>query len=528
MKFSPMQSRLAASLLGSVLLLFIYFSLFSPHFALADESLKQTLPIILEGFDIPIALDGRSHFDPEYEPEFAAFDRSISGRAPAGVLGLANNVKQAMNVVPGTTELFVFEKSTIFTREDMTLELRAEDGAVSHGGLPGMDAEETAPEGQPREHAVKKRQSSKMVYISANTCTRPEPNPDKTSMEPPQLTMFVSTSPDNQSPGPSADAKTQVVIEFVEGAVMYNTTTTGDVFIAIHAPNVSSLFTQSVYNVEVAASSDTYFHSFNAQNDADLIWVDSDSQGALLITHNLTDSTDEATADQIMRTQPYVMFAQNTKEEWSIKGLKYSYCGLQNSAQIAATRNGKFASMVTTGMTRRGPGNLPKQQFYFSGLNASASYLGILALNGDEGKSGDGVAGGGGHVYRATNFTTKSGMSTFFRCRYLSLLPVYNGFLTKADPRSWQLPDRPKPALLRPGGLQRPRQPQHLRQRHPAGDLLRRPRPGRVRQLPKGHGPDLVRGARHPAVQPSAHLRRLRGGLQVVAVLRHRPALRGL
>jgi calcium channel MID1 len=192
---------------------------------------------------------------------------------------------------------------------------------------------------------------------------------------------------------------------------MYNTTATGDVFLGIHAPNVSAIFSGQTYNFQVAASSDDYFFSYNAEADADLIWVDSDSQGALLITHNLTDSTDPSTTDQIMRTQPYVMFAQNTREEWSINGLQYSYCGLQNNAQIAATKNGKFTSMVTTGMTRRGPGNLPKQQFYFSGLNASASYLGILALNGNGNTSGPGVAAGGGHVYRATNFTTKSGPS---------------------------------------------------------------------------------------------------------------------
>jgi calcium channel MID1 len=403
MKLSPLQSRLAASLLGSVLLLFIYFSIFSPQFALADERLEPTLPILL-------AVEGRGSLGPEYEPEFAAFDRSIIGRAPPGVTGLAKDDPRPMNVVAGTTQLFVFEKGAIFEREDKTLELRGEDGVDSGAGIPRADPERSIVEGPANDNHVERRQSAKMIYISANTCEQPQPNPDKTTMDPPQLTMFVSTSPQNQSPGPSADPGTQVIVEFVEGAVMYNTTTTDDVFFGIHAPNVSSLFTGQTYNFQVAASTEAYFHSYNAEADADLIWVDSDSQGALLITHNLTDSTDESTTDQIMRTQPYVMFAQNTLEEWSIKGLKYSYCGLQNYAQIAATKNGKFTSMVTTGMTRRGPGNLPKQQFYFSGLNASASYLGILALNGDDGKSGSGVAGGGGHVYRATNFTTKSGM----------------------------------------------------------------------------------------------------------------------
>ncbi|KAB5563277.1 stretch-activated Ca2+-permeable channel component-domain-containing protein [Coniochaeta sp. 2T2.1] len=407
MKLSPLQSRLAASLVGSVILLFIYFTLASPQFASADEDrLKQTLPIILDDLDLPLALEGRSSPGVDYEPEFAAFDRSIIGRAPAGVAGLANNIPMLMNVVAGTTELFAFEKGNIFGREDERLELRSEDGGGSHAPIPrGVEESNT----EEAENHIERRQSSKMIYISANTCKQPQLDPNKTDSAPPQLTMFVSTSPKNQAPGPSADNNTQVSIPFVEGAVMYNTTTTGDVFIGIHAPNASSTTSAAQpYNVEVAASSDQFFHTYNVQAEADLIWVDSDSQGALLITHNLTDSTDQAATDKIMRSQPYVMFAQNAKEEKSIRGLKYSFCGLQNNAQIATTNNGKFASMVQTGMTRRGPGNLPKQQFYFSGLNASAGYLGILALNGDAGQSGPGIAGGGGHVYRATNFTTKS------------------------------------------------------------------------------------------------------------------------
>lgn len=411
MKLSPLQSRLAASVAASVLLLFFYFSLFSPQFAIAEE-LKQTLPIILDDLDLPLGLGSRTSLDPDYEPEFAAFDRSILGRAPSGVSALLNNGPYLMNVVAGTTQVFVFEATAIFERESgvaETLELRDEHGDEPHAER-WDDGRSSTLEGEDGTGVqdIAKRQSSKRVYISANTCQQPGLTPNKTTMDPPQLTMFVSTSSKNQSPGPQGDADSQVVVEFTEGAVMYNMTTTGDVYLGIHAPNVSSVFSGQTYSVEVAFSTDNYFHSFNADKEADLIWVDSDSQGALLITHNLTDSTDEKVEADIMRTQPYVMFAQN-KNDSSINGLKFSYCGLQNHAQIAATKNGQFTSMVTTAMTRRGQGNLPKQQFYFSGLNASTAYLGILALSGDAGKSGAGVVGGGGHVFRATNFTTKSG-----------------------------------------------------------------------------------------------------------------------
>ncbi|EOO02917.1 putative calcium influx-promoting protein ehs1 protein [Phaeoacremonium minimum UCRPA7] len=223
-------------------------------------------------------------------------------------------------------------------------------------------------------------------------------------MDPPQLTLWVSTSSNNQSPGPSADMDQQDFQEFTEGAVMFNVSASEDLYIGISAPTINPKYFSGIYNFKVAASTDAPYFSYDESSEADLIWVDSDASAALLMTHNLTTSTDEAVDQQVMSTEPYVMFAQNDQDR-SISGLRYSYCGLTNYAQIAAVRNGKFASMVTTGMTRRGAGNLPKQQFYFSGLNASTNYAGILARNTATSTTS---VGAGGHVFRATNFTTKS------------------------------------------------------------------------------------------------------------------------
>jgi calcium channel MID1 len=483
MKLSPLQSRLAASLAASVLLLSFYFLFFSPHFATAQE-LKQALPIILDDIDPDASLlspESQSTLNPDYEPDFAPFDRGIIGRAPPGVTALLNNGPYSINVVAGSTQVFVFEATTIFGRAigvSEELELRQEHGGrpranepqggvnASTGDVRKDEATEVA------DHA--KRETNKVVYISANTCQQPGMKPNQTTMDPPQLTMFVSTSSKNQSPGPNARSDEQVVVEFVEGAAMYNLSASDDVYLGIHAPNVSSVFSGQTYNVEVAASVDGFFHSFNAEEDADLIWVDSDSQGALLITHNLTDSTDEKVVDAIMQTQPFVMFAQN-KNDSSIDGLKFSYCGLQNHAQIAATNNGQFTSMVTTGMTRRGPGNLPKQQFYFSGLNSSTQYIGILALNGQDGKTGNGVVGGGGHVYRATNFSTKSGK--------LPSPAAIHGRSANTWTRPWELPDHSQPPLLRPSSVLCPGQHEKLWQCEPPRPVLRQLRSNHVCQL---------------------------------------------
>ena len=410
MQFSPLQSRLVASLVASCLLLLLYLALFSPNFALAAE-LEQALPVVSDDGDILSDTAMRS-LDSTYEPEFSPFDRSIIGRAPEGVTSLTNNEAMPMNVDKGTTQLFVFALPAVSGRgaDEGRLELRAEQNGSQEqnaGAGAGADVGEHEVTRETEEQNLAKRQTSRTVYISANTCEQPQPvDSSKTTQDPPQLTLYVSTSAENQAPGPRADSTSQTVVQFNEGAVMFNFTTNREVYIGIHAPNVSDVFS-GIYNVRVAASTDNFYYSYDEEDDADLIWLDSDSQGALLITHNLTDKADPAIEAKIMSTQPYVLFAHNKKDR-GINGIKYSYCGLQSHALIAATRDGRQLSMVRTGMTKRGPGNLPKQQFFFNGLNSSSEYIGILARDGDPSGKSAAAAGAGGQVFKATSFNTKS------------------------------------------------------------------------------------------------------------------------
>lgn len=189
---------------------------------------------------------------------------------------------------------------------------------------------------------------------------------------------------------------------------MFDLTVTDDLYIGVAADNVSSEFS-GIYNFQIAASVDAWYHTYNVSNADELYWVDSDTSSVLLITQNLTTSSDETVEEGYMALRPYVMFAQNDNNP-GINGMRYSYCGLENNAQIAAFRNGWDTSQVTTGITRRGAGGYPKQQFYFSGLNASSQYQGILARNANE-TTDVNVAGGGGHVLRSTVFETKSSRS---------------------------------------------------------------------------------------------------------------------
>ncbi|OAA64528.1 calcium channel subunit mid1 [Niveomyces insectorum RCEF 264] len=364
-----------------------------------------------------------------YEPSFSAFDRSIIGRAPPGVTSLANNAPEQLNVEPGTTQVFVFEKASIFGRhvndvaetEAYFSELRRKrdeqlqaEGREQDDGEAEREANEDGEEttaGSTHERLLPKRQqgnnaTARTIYLSANTCIQPQLLSETITGNAPQLTMYVSTTPENIAPGPHANAGQQTWHVFSEGAVMVSVNATDDVYVGIAAPNISTTMLSGTYNFQLAASVDGWYHSYDNETDANLIWVDSDARAALLYTHNLTESTDGITDASIMDRQPYVMFAQNADDR-SADGVRFSYCGLQTYAQIAATNNGKFTSMVETGMTRAGLGNLPKQQFYFSGLNASSNYLGILAA-----LPANGTTGGGGQVARATRFATKAADAT--------------------------------------------------------------------------------------------------------------------
>jgi calcium channel MID1 len=421
MQLSPLQSRLAASLIASVLLLSIYFLLLSPSFALAGEPLDFGGPI-LDDLTLDEELDQRSSLNPSYQPEFALFDRSIIGRAPSGVTSLPNNIPRRLNIEAGTSTFFVVESSVIFGRSlSNTHEARSKARSTGDGphqprseesedlAMETRDAVDLENDGlQPRQ------QPTRTIFISANTCVQPQRiNPDATTMDPPQLSLFVSTSPQNTAPGPNQDLSAEVVKVFKEGAVMYRVNASADVYFGISAPNVSTEF-KGIYNFEVAASLDGWYHSFDDQNPSELVWVDSDKGSAILVTKNLTDGLNSSMIQQVMdQGLQYVMFAE-TNNSWTTNGVRHSFCGLQNYAQIAAMKNGKSTNMVTTTMTTRGPGNLPKQQFFFNGLNSSTSYSGILAYvgksaTGNPGKRAEGEVGGGGRVFRATQFETKAG-----------------------------------------------------------------------------------------------------------------------
>ncbi|KAK4656602.1 hypothetical protein QC762_205720 [Podospora pseudocomata] len=395
MHLSPLQSRLAASVAASCLLVLLYLSLFSPHFAVAELDRPPRL--------LPIVFDDDLDFTPNLPAGGPMVRQEHHWTGSGRVVEAGEHGPYAYGLGGGQHDevLVSFGGSCWAGRGE--LELRGEgEGEQEEEGLLG-----------------ERQASSRTIYISVNTCKQPTAiEPDKTKeMEPPQLTLFVSKSAEYQAPGPLADMSTQHMLPFVEGAVNFNFTATEDVYIAVHAPNVSDVF-EGKYNFEIAVSGEGYYFAYNDQDDADLIWVDSDSQGALLITHNLTTERDPEVQEKIMSMEPYpyVLFAHN-KTDRGLDGLKRSWCGLKLNAMIAGVRGGREEGKVRSSMTRRGMGGLPKQQFFFNGLWADTNYTAFLARErkggglglGKRQEGGEDQGGGGGvEVFKPVDFTTKS------------------------------------------------------------------------------------------------------------------------
>ncbi|GKT49308.1 calcium influx-promoting protein ehs1 [Colletotrichum spaethianum] len=432
MQLSPLQSRLAASLIASLLLVLIYYLLSTPTFALAAEVTGATQPL-LDDFQFDDSLQQRSHLEPTYEPEFAAFDRSIIGRAPAGVTGLVNNVKINRNVPGNTTQNFVFEAIAIFANffdgMDDAFMVEPREGVNDSFSPELVSTEDEDLENETR--GLRRRQAQgRMVYISATTCIQPQRAANNTKEDPPQITMYISTSQDNQTPGPGQNASIQKTVKFEEGAAIFSVNATGDVFIGIGAPEKDSEKFTGDWNFDVAVSTDEYYHSFDT-NPSELLWVDSDSSAALLTTRNLTDSQNETLIQEIMEQgPPFVMFVEN-RDQPTTKGVRRSMCGLENYAQIAAKKGGQFGNLASTVMTTRGPGNLPKQQFFFNGLNASALYTGILVQVSNSSalkkRQDGGSTGGGGRVFEATPFETKDGMHMTGNALFVAMADLTSG-----------------------------------------------------------------------------------------------------
>jgi calcium channel MID1 len=436
---TPLQSRFAACLGTSILLLIIYYSLSPAHFAYAAEldsihNQDHNHHRIPQGHGLDLANDidwgddevdlDSASFDgtAQYQAGFLGMSRDIIGRALEDTFALKNNVPNELNVSPGDVKYYVFENSSVWgsatawrtglptniSRGDQeVIWKRNERASEEHGDERAMENRGDEYEIGMEDGKVIKRQTgaSKMVYISANTCLQPGSN--DTNAVVPQLTLYVSTTDQNPKPGPGQPDTLQTAFPLVEGYVEAKVNATGNVFASVAAPNITSKFSGG-WNYQIAASIDASYYYYN--DTSSFIWtIDTDSNSALIATYNLTseNNSDETLAlrEKWMKTPaPFSMFVYNQSTPL-VNGLRNSFCGLDklNFEEIK----------IEVNMTARGMGSNPKQQFYISGLVPGQKYTGVLGYNGvnRSADQGPGVVGGGGQLWKAMNFTTKTGTS---------------------------------------------------------------------------------------------------------------------
>lgn len=342
-----------------------------------------------------------------YEGDFLGYDKGIFGRVP-GVddpAVLINNRPDKKNVIQGGLNSYSFLKASVLAEPvPYVAGFQASVGGSSKNkreeGFEGLLKE---------ENSLQSRQSTRTsgtVYISVNTCSQPDPVQNTTVEPPPQLQLYVSTSEQNTTPGPTKDSNTQEMRLFEGGVVTFEVTATGDVFIGVYGEGTTAY--TGVWDAEITVSIDGWYHTFHNETGPNLYLVDSDSNSALLVTGNLTNENSSSPVYQAwMNTPPPFTIFSSNKDNQGLMGLQNSYCALNLLADIApiANRRSQDVHAVITNIHN----GQPTQQFYIDSLSAASTYNIALGMPGNTGSDGI-AAGGGGQVWKMTNFTTLSGL----------------------------------------------------------------------------------------------------------------------
>jgi len=344
-----------------------------------------------------------------YEAEFLGIDRSVIGRAAGNEpVTLSNNVPNILNVVPGETNHYMF-----------SFRLASQALAVHADGSEGVRIDQQQEElntTTSEEAQLPRRQNTESmlatVFVSINTCLQPAFTFQTDGNDPPQLELYISNTSQNPNPGPTSRGD-QVIIPLVEGFAGHALNATDTVYIGVSAPR-KQVNDKSAWNYELAVSIDEPYHTYNVSGPS-LSLVDSDPTAALLSTTNLTSLVTSNLVDRppfpaaiewLSHGPPLSIFV-HTSNDTAINGLRHSYCGLTQKAEVAVTNLSPNMLGVQLGITTSQPGPAPEQQFYVPNLSNSTNYLGILAQSGNSTSAGPAVAGGGGTVFASMNFTTK-------------------------------------------------------------------------------------------------------------------------
>lgn len=459
--------------------------------------------IIGNGGGLPVALDSFNGLEIRETQEDGESDGlDLVRRYPSNGKSLGNNAYQETEIKIGEVQWWWVTKQVVNSK-------KANPGP----GLPpyihprSWDSEaDTHHELRKRDEELSKR--SNTLYLSLTTCKKPVAKDSDSDGSFHQLEVYVSQSHKLQKPGPGKDNLLQTMTKASGGYMGQAIDANGDVFIGVAAPNTTDY--TGTYQYQIAASVDAYFHAVNNTGPF-LYFVDSSQHAALLVTNNLTQSNPDSENYQrwMNITPPYTMFAHNTNSS-ALVGLERSFCALDALAQV-----GRISKSVQVGMTSRGLGNKPKEQFYITGLRRSSLYNGILAMTGNSIKWGNGIVGGGGTLWQPMNFSTKAGQ----------YIPYFSYFWARADRYRQQLCGTIQPVLLLRSRIRRPVPPRAKRQE--TSIHLRQLRPEYVHQLHLLPPTSPVQHLRKLNVFTSRELLNLRNSIQAMAMFGQYSAVRG-
>ncbi|KAE8844207.1 hypothetical protein HRS9122_05310 [Pyrenophora teres f. teres] len=423
-KLSPLQSRLLAYLVASSACLALW-NLLTPHLLVNAEVLTTPDHDALDSRVVDALVDRElphiqgAGFDQRgsegYEPDFGLLDRSLIGRQAAELEKLVNNQKMEKDIGPKQTIHFVLQKdqlrfAPISDDPASAPDLQGTDDGSDEARLSRLEVAGT--EGTTSDWVEKRQTSGGNVWLTANTCRQPMPMGNATAASGrnhPQLVMYVSTSPKNQKPGPGAteDTITNITgVLFNGGYANFEFNTSSDVYIGISAPNLNDDWFGS-WHFELAASTDGPYHNYNDE-DPFLYMVDTDSESALFITYDLSDSNETDVAQKWREQNPFQMYAFTDGDNTPIRGMERSYCAIKDMFNVNTTKNFTIDSSITT---KFGVDKKPKTQFHVKGLQAAKTYNGFVVVEGSQEPlyiPNAGMTRGGGRVFQAFNWTTKA------------------------------------------------------------------------------------------------------------------------
>ncbi|KAL8803580.1 MAG: hypothetical protein Q9182_003085 [Xanthomendoza sp. 2 TL-2023] len=326
-----------------------------------------------------------------YEPHFLGLDRGIVGRAADQSTNLNNNAPQLKNIEPGDIQSWVFSKAIVRDpgRQptfDLPLDLTTTNTTCLEEDLNQIatDQRTTTPR-------------TRTVWLTISTCSQPTSTTAGSTRAPSQLEVYVSLAPRKEKPD---SGRSDQVITVKDGYGNITVSSVNDdIWIGVRAPPKLNGY-DGMYSYELVASVDapyaTYIDGNTKSNGTELTAWDSDSKSAILWTGDTTNALSNSTefSDWMeLKPEPFKIYVHDQADP-ALLGISRSVCGLKTYAMIKESNN----SMIKIG-------GQPKQQFYVQGLNRSSSYNAIMTF---EPKSKNSTVGGGGTVWKAISFTTKS------------------------------------------------------------------------------------------------------------------------